>query len=369
MIARYYENKTDEPGYMTYAESRNDPAASAARNASDGGERKLGQLSGHLDMAFNERWSWSSKLYLNHVDDRRWVTFAPGNKQQERFEDETHVGALTTLTYRPGVSWAHDVALEGGLSTEHQSNQSQRWTTANRVATAQTRDQDFDFDTSGAFVQAVIRPTAKLKLIPAYRVDQIRGTLRDTNGASYGINNYGSIGQPKLSAVYALNDAYSLYGNWGRSFQIGVGAGSYNTANTNVAPSINDGWESGIKFAPAPWLEGRIALWQQVASNEARRKLGAASNDVENIGKTQRQGIDFQANVKPAKDTSALVCLLDPEIAHPDAGQSHAAQPGQGNRPCAALPDFRRGRLSAVAAVEAVLLGQRPGRLLPGTHQ
>ena len=101
-----------------------------------------------------------------------------------------------------------------------------------------------------------------------------------------------------------MNNAYSLYANWGRTFQIGVGAGSYNTANTNVEPSINDGWETGVKFTPAEGLEGRIAIWQQVASNEARRKLGAASNDVENIGKTQRRGIDFQANIKPSQNTS-----------------------------------------------------------------
>lgn len=304
LIARYYENKTEEPGYMTLAEVRNDPWASAARNATDGGNRKLGQVSGHLDMELNERLFWSSKVYVNHINDRRWVTFAPGNRQQERFEDETHIGALTTVTYRPNVAWAYDVAIEGGLSTEHQENKSDRFTTTNRLRTAQTRNQDFDFNTSGAFVQAVIRPTENLKFIPAYRVDVIRGTLRDTNGVSYDIHDYGTIGQPKLSAVYAFNDAYAVYGNWGRTFQVGVGAGSYNTANSDVGPSINNGWETGIKFKPAEWIEGRIAVWQQVASNEARRRLGAANNDVENIGKTQRRGIDLQANMKPTRDLS-----------------------------------------------------------------
>lgn len=304
IIARYYQNKTEEPGYMTYAESRSIPWTSATRNATDGGNRKLGQVSGHLDVDLNERLSWSSKIYINHIDDRRWVTFAPESRQQERFEYETHVGALTTVTYRPDVSWAHDIALEGGLNIERQDNESERFATVNRQRTTQIRNQDFDFETTGAFIQAVIRPTANLKFIPAYRVDSIRGSLRDTNGLVYGIHDYGTINQPKLSAVYAFNDAYSVYGNWGRTFQIGVGAGSYNTSNTNVGPSINDGWETGIKFKPAEWMEGRIAVWQQVASDEARRKLGAASNDVENIGKTQRRGIDFQAKLKPAKDLS-----------------------------------------------------------------
>lgn len=322
VIARYYENQTEEPGYLTAAEARTAPRASPARNASDGGKRKLGQLSGHFDMLLGERLSWSSLVYLNRVDDRRWVTFSPASKQQERYEDETHAGAAGTLTYRPVLAWLHDLALEGGANVEHQSNRSLRWSTVSRVRASQTRDQDFEFDTSGAFVQAVIRPSAGLKLIPAYRVDTIAGDLRDSNGRRYGINRYGSIGQPKLSAVYALNDTCTLYGNWGRSFQVGAGAGSYDTANSPVQASINDGWESGLKFAPDERLEGRIAVWRQVASNEARRKLGAAANDVENIGRTERRGIDFQLNLKLARDTAAWFAysVQKSRIVTPDQG-------------------------------------------------
>jgi iron complex outermembrane receptor protein len=101
--------------------------------------------------------------------------------------------------------------------------------------------------------------------------------------------------------MYKLSESLSVYGNLGRTFQVGVGTASYKVNQTsNLAPSINEGWEAGIRFRPSAWLDGRIALWQQTASNEARRKLNDPANDAENIGKTKRQGIDVELNARPS---------------------------------------------------------------------
>jgi hypothetical protein len=70
-----------------------------------------------------------------------------------------------------------------------------------------------------------------------------------------------------------------------------------------IVPSINNGWEVGVKFNPVPWLDGRLAAWEQTASNEARRKLNDPSNDAENIGRTRRRGIDLQFNARPTPTT------------------------------------------------------------------
>jgi iron complex outermembrane receptor protein len=63
---------------------------------------------------------------------------------------------------------------------------------------------------------------------------------------------------------------------------------------------MNEGWERGAKLRPASWLEGRATLWEQVASNEARRKLNDPANDSENIGRTRRRGLDLQLNAHVA---------------------------------------------------------------------
>ncbi len=307
VIARHYEAEADEPGYLSREDARHAPSQSYALSASDRGERRMNQLSLHLDSALSTELSWASKVWLNTLDDDRWVRFSLAQPQQRRTTEEKHYGARTSLTYRPQVSWLYDLALEGGLDTEQQRNHSERYTTVERAAVAQTRDQRFDYDSYGAYVQAVIQPVESLKIIPGLRVDRIHGDFtEELTGSDYAINDYGSIEQPKLSLVYTPVDALSLYGNWGRTFQIGTGAAAYKVPprTSDLAPSINDGWETGIKFSPAHWLDGRIAYWEQVASDEVRRRLNDPSGESENLGKTRRWGYDAQLNLYPSDHLS-----------------------------------------------------------------
>jgi iron complex outermembrane receptor protein len=186
------------------------------------------------------------------------------------------------------------------LDTERQDNASQRYFTLNRARQSQTRDQQFDLNTAGGFVQAIYKPFADLTITPALRVDKLTGNYTNLlNGRVYDINHYGVIRQPKLSAVYQINDAYSIYGNFGRTFQVGIGTATYKVNQSiDLAPSINDGWETGVKFRPVQGIEGRVAVWQQYASNEARRKMNDPGNDAENIGETRRRGVDLQLNMQ-----------------------------------------------------------------------
>jgi iron complex outermembrane receptor protein len=100
---------------------------------------------------------------------------------------------------------------------------------------------------------------------------------------------YSSPNQPH----YRLKTAtYSLYGNWGRTFQVGLG----------MEPSINEGWEIGLKLKPADWAEGRVAYWRQDASNEMSRNL--TSSDTIYLGATTRQGVDIEVKVTPTDQLS-----------------------------------------------------------------
>jgi len=307
LVARHYQQHADEPGYLTRAQIHDDPEQSMPHNATDKGERTMDQLSAHVDLNLADNLSLSSLAYLNRYDDSRWVTFSASQTQQERVTDELHRGVSATLTWRPQVSFLKDFALEAGANKEWQDNESRRYNTVRRGRTSTTRNQRFDFDTTGGYVQAVIKPTDSLKLIPAYRVDRIDGDYTNLlNGRSYDVNDYGLIKQPKFSLVYAFNEAYGVYGNWGKTFQVGVGTATYKVANVNdLEPSINEGWEVGLKFKPASWLDGRIAVWEQRAKNEAKRKLGDPSNDSENIGKTLREGVDVQFNIRPTDKLTA----------------------------------------------------------------
>lgn len=301
LIVRHHEATADEAGYLTRAQSRADPEMSPAHNAFDSDERRMTQVAAQAETVIGEDLYWTAQAYMNDLDDRRYVTFSAGVPQQERYVAENHVGASTTLTWRAGDTALGNLTLVGGLDMERQDNRSERYNTVRQVRQSRTRNQQFDFDIHGGFIQAVLRPTKDLTITPAYRVDAVSGSYANRlNGTNYDINDYGLIEQPKLSAVYKLAEGYSLYGNWGRSFQVGVGTAAYKVNQADdLAPSINEGWEAGMKFRPLGWLEGRVAVWRQTASNEARRRLNDPANDAENIGETRRQGVDVQLNAQP----------------------------------------------------------------------
>ncbi|MBL8453392.1 MAG: TonB-dependent receptor, partial [Zoogloea sp.] len=228
LIARHYTATADEAGYLTRAQARANPDQSPAHNATDEDRRQVSQFALQGESELAERLFWTGQLYLNNLDDRRFVKFSAGASQQERLVAETHTGATTTLTWRAGKTVIGDVSVMGGVDVEHQDNRSQRYNTLSQVRQTQTRNQQFEFDTTGAFVQAVIKPLAGLTLTPAFRADRVTGSYTNQlNGRVYDVNDYGTIKQPKFSAVYALSDAASVYGNWGRSFQVGVGTASY----------------------------------------------------------------------------------------------------------------------------------------------
>lgn len=192
--------------------------------------------------------------------------------------------------------------IEAGGDWQHQDNVSLRYNTSNRAVVAQTRDQAFSLDVGGAYVQAILEPASWLKVTPGWRLDRVGGGFRNRlNNTSAPINDYGTISQPKLSVAVTPADGVLLYGNWGKSFQIGLGSGAYLIAprTVNLDPSINTGWEAGVKLAKGQALEARLAMWQQTATGEIKRKLNDPLGDSENVGATRRRGIDLQLSARP----------------------------------------------------------------------
>ena len=157
LIARHYEAEADEPGYLSREDARHSPRQSYALSASDMGERRMNQLSLHLDSQLA-----SDSAGRPRSGSTPWMTTAgcvsPRPSRNSAHPREALRRARTSLTYRPDVSWLHDLALEGGLDTEQQRNRSERYTTVERQVVTQTRDQRFDYDSYGAYLQAVIQP-------------------------------------------------------------------------------------------------------------------------------------------------------------------------------------------------------------------
>lgn len=300
-IARYYDADAEEPGYLTFADSRANPRMTNDYNESDGDSRGLQQYALTLDAALSDRLDWSSLAYYNRFRDDRYVKFSAGASQQRRLTQEDQYGVSTAFHWHGDLS-GMPLMLEAGGNIEWQDNGSARWLSVERVPTSQTRDQQFDLSVGGAYVQAIIEPASWLRITPAYRVDWVGGDFDNLlNDTSAPINDYGSIDQPKLSVAVFPANGVTLYGNWGKTFQIGLGSGAYliPPRQIDLSPSINTGWELGAKYQLGDMLEARVAYWEQSATGEIARKLNDPLGDFENVGGTDRNGVDVQLSVKP----------------------------------------------------------------------
>lgn len=301
LIARYYKGSAQEPGYLTAAQAAHAPRSTNAYNRTDGDTRKMGQYSLHLDWTPTSAVSWSNSIYMNTLRDDRYVKFSATSSQQRRYADEDHWGAMTALRYEPQVAALSGLVFEIGGDVQRQDNISLRFNTVERVVSSQTRNQKFSLTVGGVYVQSVIEPTAWLTLTPAWRIDWVDGQfLNRLTGVAAPINDYGAIQQPKFSVAVRPAPGVTVYGNWGKSFQVGVGSGAYLIAPriTDLDPSINEGWEAGVRYAPTDRLTARLAIWGQTATGELKRKLNDPSGDFDNLGATKREGVDLQIDAK-----------------------------------------------------------------------
>ncbi len=306
LIARLYHHQAEESGFLTRDELRASRTQSPAKNANDGDDRDMKQLSLHMDWQLSDQLSMSNKLYYNSYNDDRTITFTDyplGNApRQRRMWDEQQTGLLSTLTWR-----ANDLlTLDGGINVEEQDNTYRRQRYSFGVPTdfdaAPARIQDDDHYTLrnlGGYVQAIIQPTESLKIIPAMRVDKFDGNTTTLGGQKASLQDYGWIQQPKLSVVYSVSESVDVYANWGRTFQILTGSSfpAYLSAGqASYDPSINTGKELGVKFRPFDGAEARASVWQQDATDEVAN-MPATGTSV-GLGETRRRGIDLQLNAQ-----------------------------------------------------------------------
>lgn len=321
--ARTYQADLEEPGYLTADVAYSNPRATNVYNQTDQDARAMDQFSLGLDAKLTDHAELKTLVWMNQFDDDRFVKYSVAASQQNRVTKEQHYGAASTLGFSPKISALQRFYLELGASVEVQDNQSSRYLTTERVVTSQTRDQQFDLKIQGIYAQATMEPNSWLRITPSWRLDQVEGDFTDIRiGTSADINDYGSISQPKLAVAVLASDELTVFSNWGRSFQIGAGSGAYLIAprQVDLAPSINQGWELGLKYQGADDLQLRTTLWQQTATGEFKRKLNDPLGDFDNLGATERQGVDMQLAFTPSPQISlwGAVAWQQAQIETPD---------------------------------------------------
>lgn len=305
LVVRTYQHTSGEPGFLTATELAADRRQSPRKNANDKTDRDMHHASAHLDWHITPNAFLSNKLYYNEYKDDRRVTFTSnpeGNApRQRRLWDEEQLGFMSTLTWRANER----VTVDGGVNTERQDNGYRRLRYNFAIPTdfttpARTQNDDrYKFNNVGAYVQAVIKATDTIQLVPGYRLDRFTGNQPLAGGTSAELQDYGWIKQPKFSMVWSPATDISVYGNWGRTFQIltgSVGPAYLVPGQTPFDASVNTGKEVGVKLKPTTRSDLRLAIWRQDATGEVANM--PATGTTVGLGETRREGLDFQLSGK-----------------------------------------------------------------------
>lgn len=293
LVARDYQLDADAPGYLTQEENQRNPRQSPWFSATDGGTKAVQHGSLHLDGSLSEQLELQLRVYRQDVDFRRYVRFTAPENQQERLENETEQGALLNLLWQVDTAIADTVQVRAGIDHQAQEVINQRHRTQARVRVgAPTRNQFYTLENDGAYLHADLAWNSGWRLQAGLRADQLDGHfLNRGNGRRSPINDYGTLIQPKLGLLYDAID-WNLFLNAGRGFQIGYGSAAYRTQADDLDASVNTGVELGSRWQIGKALSARLSFWQQRASDEVRLKFDN-SGDSENIGETERRGIDL----------------------------------------------------------------------------
>lgn len=287
----------DAPGYLSREVVRAQPRSSAPFADQDGGDKEILHTSLHLDHAIRPDLDWNVRLYWQEFERERWVRFSEAGALQNRFDDQRHVGGISTLTWRIDDQWE----LDGGAHFELQDVVEQRFGTVGQTRTrdpsAVIRDFRYDFDHYGGYLRIAHTPNDQLGWNLGVRADRLAGDFEqfaaDGTPTPRRMFNFGTIVQPTFNLFYAATEQVTLFANAGRSFQHPFGSAAYTTGDRDARDvSINDGWETGLTWQPLPALQLRGSFWRQDAKDEFVVVDGTAQN----VGKTRRDGFDLSFN-------------------------------------------------------------------------
>lgn len=294
-IARLAGYDAVAPGYLTRDEARKHPTRSADYARQDGGDKETQSYSLHFDTALRDDLTWSAKAFYNYYERERWVRFSEVGALQNRYDEQDHYGFISTVTWDINTQWA----LNWGFDIERHDVLEQRFGTINNVRQRDrnnvSRNFDYDFVSTGSYLQISHAPNDFIAWNAAVRADRIDGDFQQRDADGTVISNsksydYGTIVQPKLNVFLYPTNNVTVFANAGRSFQHPTSSAGFTDGDRSARDvSVNDGWELGVKWAPINVLELRLSYWEQKAKDEFVLVDGLPRN----VGETLRQGTDF----------------------------------------------------------------------------
>jgi outer membrane receptor protein involved in Fe transport len=236
--------------------------------------------------------SWDASTYLQYYDwqmlsnptyddqinqfDRRWTL---GGRYQNYLRESR------SLDVTVGADFRHDAigrvgvdSTDGGAFVENISSNS------------------VDQTSLGVFVEAIWRPTERLRVLAGTRGDLYRFDVKAKSPGSFAGRETDSIFSPKVGAAYTLTNRIELYGNWGRGFHSNDARGVVNDEDPVPGLVKGTGYEAGARFEVGPLRLTTTYWW---LDSDSELLFVGDTNSVEPQGGSKRRGYELTAFWRP----------------------------------------------------------------------
>ncbi len=305
LILRVFGMDGDSPGYLNAEDAEKNPTESYSYNQTDGSRQVNHNASFHMQYSLSDSLFFSFAGYARRFDRTRWARFDETWGQSERMRDESDYGGIANLVYEEHFSGflLNSVKLSCGADYELQDNAYMRYNTVDRVRQSLHSGWEYTSHNEGGFFQADATVMKIVRILAGTRADRFNGefTSKKTENRTDMVD-FGIIWQPKIGAIITPITGYSLYANWGRTFQLPSENERFAQTSKggditgDISYSRNDGWEIGTRISPAAKITMRFTYWQMVRSNELKPNIDGTYDAV---GKTERKGWEAALNITP----------------------------------------------------------------------
>ena len=296
LVLHGFDSSWDSSGYISEQTWLADPTADNSKN--DGGFKDVVDVQMHLDWNLAPNMPLTFKTWMLKDDYSRFYTVPLGAKaQQEYHYEQTNYGMLANLGYDLDLAQRGEMRFDVGTDYKIYNTIDQRYNTYYRTHTSTVHDDEYDMQNYGVYAKANYDPIESLRIFGGVRMDAFDGSLdHNLTGVGRDLQDY-DIWTYSSGIIYSFLRSYSLYANYGTSFQLPLGDAGYN----QNAPDASDikYWEVGFKASPFQWLDFRYAYFQSENSDEITQNVnGTYAHE----GETLRKGSELEFRLMPVKE-------------------------------------------------------------------
>ncbi len=301
----YFDSEWDAPSYLNRDLVRSGAIDDQdAVNPTDGGDLQHGLLYARLKIGAEN--PLVATLYGSSRDWTRFRTDPPAALQNRQIDDRITWGYRVEKTFGFTLGGSDGVLLFG-TTLQHDDAKTTISRTLRRDLVSPTDNVDELLLQLGGYAQGQWAAREWLKLVAGVRYDHVDYDLHDNIRApSAYVNSYSDgVFSPKVGIAVSPFNGFEVYANYATGMRSPTPRTEVRNSLTSVGRveiAKTESYEAGITTRVLERLHFVAGLWRTDNSNETRG-IPPGGIEFESLGKSRREGVDFELNWYPGAAT------------------------------------------------------------------